>query len=105
MSEKTEEARRLASELRSVIPPKNHEASRILDSAAFTLRLLAADVNKLKAENEALRADRLAVAEAVREACAAKVRQMLKQYDRTLLQGLVHELRAIDLGEILKGQP
>jgi len=53
---KTEEARRLASELRSVIPPKNHEASRILDSAAFTLRLLAADVNKLEAENEALRA-------------------------------------------------
>ena len=47
---KTEEARRLASELRSVIPPKNHEASRILDSAAFTLRLLAADVNKLEAE-------------------------------------------------------
>ena len=53
---KTEEARRLASKLRSVIPPKNHEASRILDSAAFTLRLLAADVNKLEAENEALRA-------------------------------------------------
>lgn len=46
----TDEARRLASELRSVIPPKNHEASRILDSAAFTLRLLAADVNKLEAE-------------------------------------------------------
>ena len=55
---KTEEARRLASELRSVIPPKNHEASRILDSAAFTLRLLAADMNKLEAENEALRADK-----------------------------------------------
>ena len=54
MTPNTEEARRLASELRSVIPPKNHEASRILDSAAFTLRLLAADVNKLKAENEAM---------------------------------------------------
>jgi len=54
MSDVTDEARRLASELRSVIPPKNHEASRILDSAAFTLRLLAADVNKLKAENEAM---------------------------------------------------
>ena len=58
MTPNTEEARRLASELRSVIPPKNHEASRILDSAAFTLRLLAADVNKLEAENEALRADK-----------------------------------------------
>lgn len=56
MNPNTDEARRLASELRSVIPPKNHEASRILDSAAFTLRLLAADVNKLEAENEALRA-------------------------------------------------
>ena len=50
MNPNTDEARRLASELRSVIPPKNHEASRILDSAAFTLRLLAADVNKLEAE-------------------------------------------------------
>ena len=59
MNPNTEEARRLASKLRSVIPPKNHEASRILDSAAFTLRLLAADVNKLEAENEALRADKV----------------------------------------------
>jgi len=61
----------------------------------------------IAAFRHAIEADRLAVAEAVREACAAKVRQMLKQYDRTLLQGLVHELllglRAIDLGEILKG--
>ena len=50
MNPNTDEARRLASKLRSVIPPKNHEASRILDSTAFTLRLLAADVNKLEAE-------------------------------------------------------
>ena len=66
MTPNTEEARRLASELRSVIPPKNHEASRILDSAAFTLRLLAADVNKLEAENEALRADKVRLAEIVK---------------------------------------
>ena len=99
MNPNTDEARRLASELRSVIPPKNHEASRILDSAAFTLRLLAADVNKLKAENEALRADRLAVAEAVREACA----KVADDWEIETGGGVEHDIRALDLGEILKG--
>ena len=90
MNPKTEEARRLAGVLRKVIPYEGNEWD--LDEAAQALRALADDVERLEAENGALR-----------EACIIEACEFVRSVEEA--GELRHRIESIDLAEIVKGSP